>query len=232
MATVRVHGAREREPGESELQRGLGKAVTIKHAVRMPAMTMAAAAPVDLTGVEKDDVLEIELEDGIRVWMRVEDAARELNVRARGVADTEDVIELPASLPLRRGTRLAGITGGAPGARGIGASRAFGFDVGSFAIKALKILGIDISTKISTFVVEKVEARLSPGPGLYRCNASPLPSDQGALTPIGDLGGSGPVLVFLHGTASSTQGAFAGLWNAPDPVMAQLVQRYERRVLG
>ena len=185
MVTLQLSGIPDPRPEASELGRGLpAGAVTVKHAARLdPAR--AGAPRLRLDRVAPDDVVELELQDGLRVWMRVDDATREFAGRGRR-GQAADVVEVPSELVVGP------------------ASRSFG----GWAIKAMKVLGIDIE-KILDFVSDKVEGQLEPGPGLYRC------SDTSAdgLQPLRSLDGDGPALVFLHGTASSTSGSFGGLWS-------------------
>jgi hypothetical protein len=206
MPTLMLNGIREPNAERPELARGLPTAIVMKDAVQVGGAARAGRTPLVIPGVQPDDVLEIELQDGFRLWMRAEDAARDL--RARASRDrAADVIEIPSQLP----------TGAA--------SRA----LGGWAIKSLKVLGIDLEGSIASIVATSVEGRLQPGPGLYRCS----PADPAALQPIGALSGSGPVLLFLHGTASSTVGSFGGLWGpAGAPVASSLFTRYGGQVLA
>ena len=61
--------------------------------------------------------------------------------------------------------------------------------LGGWAIKAMKVLGIDIEDKILDFVSDKVEGQLQPGPGLYRCSEAAADG----LQPVRSLDGDGPV---------------------------------------
>jgi hypothetical protein len=206
MTTIRVTGSRDPRPEGSELARGLPEGrVQVKHAVLVQT-TRAGAPRLDLTGLQPDDVVEVEFQDGLRLWVRVEDVPRDLG-RSIGRSAATGMIDLPSDLQIGPASRSGT----------------------SWAIKALKILGIDIETEISTFVSKQVEGTLRPGPGLYACGAGSEPS----LRPIRKLGGKAPVLVFLHGTASSTAGSFGDLWHGGDESpMRGLLQYYDGRVLA
>ena len=146
MATLKVQGVRDRSQ-ESALARGpLAGKVHVKDAA-LVQRSRAGAAEVSFEGLAPDDVVELELQDGLRVWMRVDDATRELAGRGRR-GEAADVVEVPTELVVGP------------------ASRSFG----GWAIKAMKVLGIDIEEKILDFVSDKVEGQLKPGPGLYRCS--------------------------------------------------------------
>ncbi len=183
--------------------------IVVKDAVRVQG-ARAGAPPVSLTGVAPDDVVEIELQDGLRVWSRVADLERDFGValsRGHNGDGDDETINLPTSLAMG------------------GASRG----AGEWVIKGLKVLGINIDQHIAEFIGEHVEGKLSPGPGLYRCSET----DANALKPVARLTGAGPVLVFLHGTASSTAGSFSGLWTgAAIPPIRRLFKHYDGRVLG
>ena len=203
--TLKVTGVRDRNQ-QSVLEQGpLRGRVRVKDAA-LVQRSRAGATTVTFEGLQPDDVVEIELQDGLRIWSRVEDVARDFAPRSqRGQAD--DAIDLPSELVVGPGSRA----------------------MGGWAIKAMKVLGIDIEEKITDFVLSKVEGQLKPGPGLYRCSED----DAEALQPVRSLDGTGPTLVFLHGTASSTSGSFSGLWNPQAGVLIKpIFKYYEGRVLA
>jgi tetratricopeptide (TPR) repeat protein len=152
--------------------------------------------------VAADDVLEIEFEEGQRLWMRADDYRRFLP-RATRDAEGAAVLTVPSELSL-----------GAPAAATRG--------MVSWALKSLKVLGIDptkviaetVTGPVAELLARHVEARRSdrrPGLGLFSCRmetgdfhldplAAPTLSDQ-------------PLLVLIHGVASSTWGSFGDLWS-------------------
>jgi alpha-beta hydrolase superfamily lysophospholipase len=190
MATLRIHGVPDETPELPQLARALPAGMlTMKAAVRVQA-ARASAPPLALRGLEPDDVVELELQDGLRLWSRVSDLEHDFGLTmARGTAEDPDgdMGTLPSVLTLG------------------GQSRG----VGQWAIKALKVVGLNIDQDIATFISTHVEGTLAPGPGLYRCDES----DVSALKPVTRIKGTQPVLVFLHGTASSTASSFSGLWD-------------------
>jgi triacylglycerol esterase/lipase EstA (alpha/beta hydrolase family) len=204
--TLKVNGVRDRNPEPSDLGRGLPPgAVRIKDAARVQS-ARAGGPRLPIEGLEPDDVVEIELHDGLRIWSRVEDLQNDVGQRSsRSV--TRDEIDLPSELAIGP------------------ASRAFG----GWGIKALKVLGLDLEGEIAGFAAAHVEGRLQPGPGLYQCSEE----DPQRLTPARPAGSAGPVLVFLHGTASSTSGSFSGLWTPEAaPEIKSLFKFYDGRVLA
>ena len=101
--------------------------------------------------------------------------------------------------------------------------------VGGWAIKALKVLGLDIAGRITDFAAEHVEGKLQPGPGLYRCALD----DPAALQPVSSLDGDGAILIFLHGTASSASGSFGELWKArAGTLIKSLFETYRNQVFA
>ena len=153
-----------------------------------------------------DDIIELELDDGLRIWVRAEDVERDFGLsRSRGA---DGVLELPAVLPIG------------------GSSRG----LGGWVVKGLRVFGVDIAGAITDFVAKRVEGRLDPGPGLYRCtDGSPSKWRQAS----GRLSADGPTLVLLHGTASSTDGSFGALWKGgAEASIQRLLAHYDGRVLA
>lgn len=206
MTKIEVYGTPDPRPEPSELGRGLpAAAVTVRQAARVGA-NRARALPLTLAG-QPDDIVEIELQDGLRIWSRVDDVRADLAPRAARDASAADTVVLPAELTIGPASR----------------------SVGGWAIKALKLVSLDVEGDIARLVADHVEGTLQPGPGLYLCTSD----DPERLVPAGALPGSGPVLVFLHGTASSTCGSFAGLWaGGESSAIRTLFRHYGGRVLA
>ena len=208
MPALKVHGRVDPTPATPELARGLPeKMVTPKSSVSLH-FARAGEPPVRIPNLADEDLVELEMQDGLRIWTRVQDLEPDFGLRpSRDAAD--GAIELPPTLRV----------GGGPSRGG----------VGEWAIKGLKVFGIDIVGAITDFVRKHVESQLKPGPDLYRCTAE----GAGALARAGRIGAEGPTLVFLHGTASSTEGSFAGLWTGgADAVIHRLLASYGGRVLA
>jgi tetratricopeptide (TPR) repeat protein len=206
MATLKVNGVRDPRPEPSELGRGLPQgSVVVKDAALLQSVR-ARGTQISFEGLADDDVVEIELQDGLRIWSRVEDVPRDLVRRSqRGPAG--DTILLPSELSIGPASR----------------------SVGGWAIKALKVLGLDIAGRITDFAAEHVEGKLQPGPGLYRCALD----DPAALQPVSSLDGDGAILIFLHGTASSASGSFGELWKArAGTLIKSLFETYRNQVFA
>ncbi len=140
-----------------------------------------------------DDVVRVEMANGFEQYIRVDDLLRERGrqTRSRDGVEGWEIQTLPR------------IPGSYAGDRGL-------FSIG---IKVLEFFGVDLKGKTAGMLGEKLEKKLlDREPGLYRlgfADALQLSPTKSADRP--DDGA--PVLVFLHGTASSFQGSFGKLWD-------------------
>ena len=208
MQQLRVHGQRESDSGRrpSPLERALPKGtIEVKHSVRV-GFAREGHAPTVLDGVAPDDVIEMELDGGVRLWSSVDYMRDDFGLKASRDASGSDVLDISTQLPLG------------------GQSRG----VGDWVIRGLKVLGVDIAGTITDFVADKVEGQLKPRAGLYRCSPT-RPEDFSAPK---KLTGKQPTLVFLHGTGSSTQGSFGALWDGPGARISDLVNLYGENLLA
>jgi pimeloyl-ACP methyl ester carboxylesterase/tetratricopeptide (TPR) repeat protein len=149
---------------------------------------------VELPDMQADDIACVEYANGFKLWTRVDDLYRENAVHStRGVADEEvDVWEID------------------PQPRVVGAERG----AVSLAIEALEFFGVDLKGVAATELCKWFEARQlqKEGPGLYQCRslASDLQLDK---VPGDSIDATGkPILLFIHGTGSSSAGGFGKLW--------------------
>lgn len=164
--------------------------------------------------VAADDVIELEFSDGTCTWMRADEYRERFATGAsRDVAQPELYVPATVSIP------LAG-----PATRG----------VTSLVLKAVRVLGIDLHETSALLIANKVEKRKSlkrPGLGLYKCGFSNgfglMPSD------LTSANAGKPILVFLHGTLSSTWGSFGELWSQERSAELQQIRlTYGERVYG
>jgi CHAT domain-containing protein len=147
-----------------------------------------------------DEVVRVELENGFVLWSRVDDLVREHGRQVLSRDGTE-AWEFGSIAPARGGERSE---------RGL-----FGL-----AIKVLDFFGIEAKKKVAGELGEALESKLLRGntPGLYRCSLDQsVTSKQAlALVPVGEAAipaDQGPMLLLLHGTASSCTGSFGKLWD-------------------
>lgn len=162
------------------------------------------------------EFVEIELTEGVRLWAPTDQINADLGA---GPARDGGAPVLPTTLALSRG-----------------ATRGRAADI---AIQAVRTFELQIAGAIADFIKNRVEAGREPGGRLQQC----VTSSAAAFEPVGKIPGTGPVLVFVHGTASSTDGSFGGLWEAiganrllrlenPGARINDLFKHYDGRVLA
>jgi hypothetical protein len=141
-----------------------------------------------------DDVVRVELENGFVLWTRADDLIRERGREAKSRAGGE-------GWEIETRPRLRTPQAAQRGRLGLG-------------IKVLEFFGVDLKGETAGILGKKLEEKLLGGsvPGLCRC---PL-GDALALAPVPESealpSGKDPLLLFIHGTASSTEGSFGRLW--------------------
>ncbi len=190
----------------------------------------AAGEAPERVAIGDDELVVLELENGIRIWTSGKHAREDYGARpaaGRGADGAE--FELITTLPIDSPSR----------------------GVVSWALKALRIFKVDpvdVAASASAAVIaDKIEAQLIGKPGLYRCKPPEAhrSADRAAKEPI--VGGDPIIppqtipavpdrkasLVFVHGTASSSTGSFGGLWaEANRAETAKLFEHYEGRIYG
>lgn len=166
--------------------------------------------------IEDDDVVEIETDDGARLIIRGEDLARRLPggmvlPRSGGAPDT---LVIPQELVLQAPPQLvpAGVTRG----------------MVSWIIRRLVVRGPQADAAELARAYETQNPDL--GLNLWRRDGS-LTGIGKALKPAAEQKDQ-PWLLFLHGTASSTQGSFGKLPDLQDQVWQALHLAYPGRILA
>ncbi|MGH8516797.1 MAG: esterase/lipase family protein, partial [Panacagrimonas sp.] len=164
------------------------------------AVLRPGAAARDATGAGEqerefaaDDLVRVSFDDDLVLWLRADDLAldygrREVS-REAGAADAW-VIGGPAVQGRDRGVARVGI-------------------------RLLEFFGVDLKGKAAAALGDKGELRQLGGrEGLFRvaldADALGLTAVKGGALPAQDA----PVLIFVHGTASSMSGSFGGLWTS------------------
>jgi len=100
--------------------------------------------------------------------------------------------------------------------------------------KVSRVADLGMSWIGTKLLLEAIEARLPVEPGLYRWSGGsisvqePLRADDRALREAAEQG----MLVFIHGTGSSTQGSFGDLATATAGTWELLTSRYQGRIFG
>lgn len=177
-------------------RRSTGELVSVRRARRLaPGRTRDGA--IDELEVAADEIVRIELDNGFVLWSRADDMVREHGRQALS-RDGTQAWEFDRLTPQRA---QAGTARGERGLMGLG-------------IKALEFFGVDlketVASKLGAWIEDKQLTDYPPR--LYRCALDdrfelrpltarePIPADKG------------PLLIFLHGTASSVEGSFGKLW--------------------
>jgi pimeloyl-ACP methyl ester carboxylesterase/tetratricopeptide (TPR) repeat protein len=183
--TLRIPGIAAPEPKES-----LARLHAIKVKESRSFIVSArreGAAPAAEIVTDPDEVVEIELEDGSRFWTSRQRLCDEV-LRDTAQRGADGAVTLSSSLPLRSPSR------------GI---------VGSLLIKTLRFFKIDVPEMAARKISKVLEDRtLDHGTNLFQCSVSPTFS----LSDPGTIPTDRAILLFLHGTASSTEGSFGEFW--------------------
>ncbi len=194
-----------------------GKAVVVTSRRRLvPGAARDAGGEIEANG---DEVVRVELENGFVLWSRADDLIRERGRQALA-RDGGDAWEIDRQAPARSGRADPR---GQRGWLGLG-------------IKALEFFGVDLKETAAGAIGRALEDKTLNGrpPGLYRCSLG----DAFALAPVARNQRIGtakqPLLVFLHGTASSCQGSFGNLWNGTTGAAARrtLAEKYGEQVFA
>ena len=179
---------------------------------RLPFRRLVPGSPrdgaSDVVEVGGETVVRVELDNGFALWSRVDDLTREYGTPPSGVSrdagDADDAWEFSRLTPQRTSGSERGMAG--------------------LAIRVLDFFGVDVveasARKLGKVFEEKQLGDHPPGvyrldlAGTFRLHAiaddAPLAAD------------TGPLLVFLHGTASSTEGSFGKLWETANAEGARL----------
>lgn len=173
----------------------------------------------DVVEVAGDSVVRVELTSGFVLWSRVDDLAHEYGtapVAARG--ETGAAWDFSQLRPRLAGSSERGLAG--------------------LAIRVLDFFGIKPAEKAARDLASHFEVKLlgKQGPGFYRLDLDSAFHLQALAEQESIPAGNGPLLVFLHGTASSTEGSFGKLWEAGNGEGARLrqslVPTYGKRVFA
>lgn len=161
--------------------------------------------------LDPDDVLELELANGMCILVTADEADRYLGPAAARGADDSAAIEVGQALRLTATHLPAGLARDSFGAWLLKGLRIY--RKGPAAMTALVAAG--------TFQ----DAQLDDHNGLYRCSG-----DAFGLSKVEALPESPePTVLFIHGTASSTEGSFVDLWKNEN-YRTRLVDTYGTRI--
>ncbi|MGI9449242.1 MAG: lipase family alpha/beta hydrolase, partial [Geminicoccaceae bacterium] len=232
MTTISAPGIKVEDFSEDDVDLGLLREakpkVTPIGQLRVD-VSRAGGEPARLDDVEPDTVVEVTFEGDLQWITTVERLKRDFpNLQDRSADPAKDEFRLPTHL----GTTA--LRGGFDGVK-ISNASFFNLDIDDL-IKKLDLAGKAgeiAGEKIGPKLAEWFDNQLIKNPSLYRLRAAgngvrlseqktelPLPQD--------DL----PYLLFLHGTGSTTEGSFAGLWEENGDVWGRILDRYDGRMLA
>ncbi|TPW11827.1 MAG: hypothetical protein FD130_1903 [Halothiobacillaceae bacterium] len=215
-----------------------------------PSARAAVKALPRTVTVGEDDILEIEVEGGLTLWISAQ------RYQARVALWHPEAIS-------ERGLELVGLPGPSVAERGVkewfaGALRVLRLKaddiaeqlkdpnrwvecVKDLALKEVEKVGAWATTKLLIYLIEK---RLTPGPGLYRWaavdSATPLALDHATPLSADDLPTDRPILVFIHGMTSRTLGCFGAFcnseasqeWSALQAMFGEHIYAFEHRTMS
>jgi hypothetical protein len=216
IASRSVAGPRADEAREhAEINRAAGGLFEIESVTSFAVGAARAGAEEISAEYPADEIVHVELADGGELWLTLE---RLQELTGQG----DDTLILGADTALGRG--------GAP-------SRGIGRWIRRLSIPKLR-WGKELEDATATAVVRraiaKVESQLlDDRTGVYRCRF-----EAGQAEPLFDAvaapitASAKPILVLLHGTASSTSGSFSGLWSDThrNTWLEQVQELYDGRV--
>ncbi len=199
-------------------------AVETVDAYTLSSSARARAKDPAKVAVESDDILEIEVEGGFTLWTSVERYRHDLAVlRPEAVRGNNVPIDmLPRTSVSERGVRdwvasalrVLRLRPDTVDAEMADPARWSEF-VSEVGLGQAITAGAWATTKFALWLIER---RLPYGEGLYRFGdvAQRSASPASAANPVAPstIDAEKPILVFIHGTASSTQGSFGALLDA------------------
>jgi pimeloyl-ACP methyl ester carboxylesterase len=193
------------------------------HSVRVFSQR-AGGGDVEFTATPEQDVVALHLTNGPTLYLHAESArdlfrAQTPDSSTRGAAETDaGKIRIPSQLAWSR-LEQAGATRGA--------TRSF---LGDALLKLVEVIREPAADLVAAEVVKRVDDQVREG--VYPLDAKQLDPLKGAkaIDAIPGAGEKKPILVFVHGTFSTTKGTFDKLWAQHPQRVQQLFDHYEGRV--
>ncbi|MCP4338707.1 MAG: CHAT domain-containing protein [Desulfobulbaceae bacterium] len=180
-----------------------------------------------LTLTDKDDVVELALEDNLVLYTSVQRLREEIIPATQRGGESGEV-----TLP----TRLSFTNQRTRGEDGLLIKSVKVLDIKGKLLNAAAKKGGGLAARK---IAEKIEEQLVGPDILYRLAAgSTQDKDTIELQPatLREVDTSNPVLLFIHGTASSTYGSFSELWdpssNTGDTVWQDLQEKYKKNIFA
>ncbi len=177
----------------------------VKTAVRVEA-ARSSEKPLESEVDEQNDILELELEGGIRQYISVGQFREDYGIQPS--RDAAHVLEIP--------TRIGH---GEP-------SRGLSSDI---ILRGFRVVGFPLEKQAARKVAEHFESKIPEGLHAWK---QPTKIEDAIISDPTSLPVDKPLLLFLHGTASSTLGSFGGLPQQQMKVWEELQRDYKDRVFA
>lgn len=237
MTKISAPGVKDQDFSEEDIDLGLleeaGKSkvkVDVLGRINID-VSRAGGDPAEIDGTKPDSVVEVKFEGGLEWITTVERLKGDFPDQPdrRAAAGEDDRFRLPTHIG------PAALRGGGGDLR-LTQTSLFDLDIdelikellGDPAAKAGEVAGRRIGPKLA----EWFDKRQVKNPGLQRLTGT----DDGIKLDLLDkelpLPGEQPYLLFLHGTASTTEGSFGGLWQDNPSFWRQIRERYDGRMLA
>jgi len=202
MTVYKVKGASE--SGSESLLPLLDSDVDVTQSVVIEPAFRDSGSTVELE-IGDDDLLEVELEDGFVLWTTVDRLEADVDKAALRERDEGG---FPSHYPRDRRGRERGIV--------------------AEAIRAIRVLKIDLPEGAALKAAAKIEGQLEGDGQFFRIDG------DGALVREDppQTAGDEPILILIHGTASSTANAYGGFFNENSVTWREIHERYAGRVYG
>ena len=209
MKSLIIHGQLDKKFDATDLPKSFTSMAAPKFSAKLQR-ARAGHPPRRLPQLNPEDIVQLELEDGIVLWLRADRLEADLGLTSTRGGEMGE-LELPAVLPIGSASR----------------------GLGNWILKGLKIFEGKLVDSTTNIIKEKVEGILKPGPGLYRWHGKDVSGYHLVDKQLPSGREHAPWLVFLHGTASSCDGSFGGLWeDEANARMRVLQKQYKNRVLA
>ena len=208
---LRLRGYLSPEPSLSALRSDL---VSVAAEFRPAAFRSGTEREAEVV-VTDGDLVEVEFEDGLRIWLTGEEYREKLEKEGKRSLDATGALDVPDTLPF-------------------GGSDATSRGIVGWVLKALKVIKVDPAAKSAEAIArafeDKTQAAKRRGPGFYRCS---MATGGFALFDPPAKIDADRLLVFIHGTASSTWGSFGELWSpARSGTLTELRRIYGENVFA
>jgi hypothetical protein len=205
MKTIKVLGRSDERLKTVDFGRELPN-FSVSNAVQF-ATDRASASYHYIGDLQEEDVVELIFEDNIHRWVTVAELVEEYKYSlSRG--ESPNVIEIPQQLPTSSTPYLSRV-------------------VTAWGLKGLRVLKYDPVATAASAIAKTWDDKLMLDPGLFDLSKGLV--NRRKVTASHRFDTVKPILLFLHGTFSSTAGSFGGL---PNEIWAGLGEQYGDQIYG